>query len=453
MKYARCTEDAPRAPAGMNTPWSAAFLAVAVMVLPGVASATPNFAREYSKNCAMCHTVAPQLNRAGYEFRLAGYRFPDEIGEEQKDADFNLGNRTAARLDATYTYARRSDAASGTSTGTSDLEFDSVSLFPLTGSWGKYFGSFVELETAPEEPIEIGMAFVRGVYGDANGWLQTRLGIMHPWEGFGASDDPISIGSPLFHTQTATGSPFFLQDLNEMAWEVGYYFKPFGTAISARVGNGIIWNPEGEGVAEPAQGGALRKDETLPARDAKSYAFVINQFIAGESAVTVRYYRTQVVTPNPFDTSAAPNACAAGIAGGTPGVGCTTDNIERLTAYANFFAIPKVLNILAGYGWGNDDIADPTVDPSLADVGESQGYFAELNYYPIEHRLGTGVRYDSFDPSDKGSDDRQNQYAVFGNFMAYKGLQFLGEYRVVGIKQAAGTDRDRQFQLLFRLTQ
>lgn len=453
MKQTRGTEDIPTASARVNVRWLAALLVVAAMVLPGVASATPNFAREYSKNCAMCHTVAPQLNRAGYEFRLAGYRFPDEIGEEQKDADFNLGNRTAGRLEATYTYARRSDAASGTSTGASDLEFGGVGLFPLTGSWGKYFGSFVELEIAPEEPIEIEMAAVRGVYGNAAGWLQTRLGIMHAWEGFGASDDSIGITSPLFHTQTATGSPFFLQDLNEMAWEVGYYFKSVGTAVSARVGNGIVWNEEGEGVAEPAQGGSLRKDATLPARDAKSYALVINQFIAGESGVTLRYYRTQVVTPNPFDTSAAPNACAAGIAGGTPGVGCTTDNIERLTAYANFFAIPNVLNFLAGYGLGNDDIADPTVDPSLAAVGKSQGYFAEINYYPIEHRLGTGVRYDSFDPSDQASDDRQNQYAVFGNFVAYKGLQFLGEYRIVNVKQSAGTDRDRQFQLLFRLTQ
>lgn len=64
MKHARCNEDVPRAPARMSWRWPATFLLVAAM-LPGVASAMPNFAREYSKSCAMCHTVVPQLNRAG----------------------------------------------------------------------------------------------------------------------------------------------------------------------------------------------------------------------------------------------------------------------------------------------------------------------------------------------------------------------------------------------------
>lgn len=431
----------------------AGIILVLATMLPAVARATPNFAREYQKNCAMCHTVAPQLNRAGYEFRLAGYRFPDEIGEESKDSDFNLGNRTAARLEAGYTYDKHTDAASGTSTANNDLEFEGASLFPLTGSWGRYFGSFVELALSPDEPIEIEMAFVRAVYGDATGWLQTRLGIMHPWEGFGASDEGIGISSPLFHTQTATGSPFFLQDLNEMAWEVGYYLRQTGTTASARVGNGIIWNKEGSGVAEPAQGGELAKESELPARDAKSYSAVVSQFVGSESAVMLRYYRTQVPTPNPFDTFAAPNACAASLGTATAGAGCTTDTIQRMTLYANVFAVPKVLNLLAGYGWGNDRIDDPSVDPSLAAVGKSRGYFGEVDYYPIEHRLGTGIRYDSFDPSDKLDRDRQSQFAIFGNFMVYKGLQILGEYRRVDGQQPTGSDRDQGFQLLFRLTQ
>lgn len=418
-----------------------------LMALSPEAWATPNFARKYQKNCGMCHTMVPQLNRTGYEFRLAGYRLPDEIGKEEKDSDFNLGDMTAARLEASYTYAKHTDVAGASaSTANSELAFEGASLFPLSGSWGKNFGSFVELTMSPNDVFEIEMAFVRAVYGDDKGWFQTRLGIMHPWEGFGASDEPISISLPLFQTQTATGSPFVLMDTNEMAWEVGYYFLPVGTNVSARIGNGIIWSDDGSGMAEPAQGGNLSKEASLPAHGAKSYSAVIQQFITKDSGVTLHYYRTRVPSPNPF--ASPPLSCST-----TTPAGCTTDTIERLDAYANFYVVPKLVNVLAGYVRGNDKIEDASVDPSLAAVGKSNGYFGEVDYFPIEHRLGAGVRYDAFDPSDKATRDRLNEFAVFGNYAVYKGLQILGEYKLVDTQQPVGTNRDHQFEVLFRLVQ
>jgi hypothetical protein len=41
------------------------------------------------------------IEQTGYEFRLAGYRLPDEIGK--KEADFKLGDFFTARLQGTYT--------------------------------------------------------------------------------------------------------------------------------------------------------------------------------------------------------------------------------------------------------------------------------------------------------------------------------------------------------------
>src|SRR6266567_7631541 len=44
----------------------------------------------------------------------------------------------------------------GPRTTTNALSFQEFTLYPLTGSWGKYFGSLAELSTSPEDGFEIG---------------------------------------------------------------------------------------------------------------------------------------------------------------------------------------------------------------------------------------------------------------------------------------------------------
>jgi len=55
---------------------------VGVMLLMAAdAQAIPAFARKYKLGCNACHTVYPQLNRFGRDFRDNGFRMPDEIQE------------------------------------------------------------------------------------------------------------------------------------------------------------------------------------------------------------------------------------------------------------------------------------------------------------------------------------------------------------------------------------
>ena len=43
----------------------------------------PAWARRYNANCSMCHSPAvPRLNARGIQFKWAGYRLPEEIGEK-----------------------------------------------------------------------------------------------------------------------------------------------------------------------------------------------------------------------------------------------------------------------------------------------------------------------------------------------------------------------------------
>ncbi len=61
----------------MRGSWARSWLAIAALhalaiLLPRSALAIPVFARIYNKPCATCHTVFPQLNPVGEEFRLRG---------------------------------------------------------------------------------------------------------------------------------------------------------------------------------------------------------------------------------------------------------------------------------------------------------------------------------------------------------------------------------------------
>src|SRR5207247_3829625 len=77
---------------------------------------------------------------------------------------------------------------SGPRTSTNALSFQEFTLYPLTGSWGKYFGSLSELSVSPEDFFEVENAYVRFVKGNEKTFFTARGGILHSWEGFGASD-------------------------------------------------------------------------------------------------------------------------------------------------------------------------------------------------------------------------------------------------------------------------
>ena len=413
------------------------WLCLAFLLIPNTSYSMPNFARKYEKNCAMCHTQIPKLNKTGYEFRLAGFRLPDEIG--QKEEAFNMGDFFAARLQTQYTYTKHTDVTPGNNTSNSQLEFKEFTMYPLTGSWGENYGSLVELSMSPDDVFEVENAYVRGVYGDANGWFQAKLGIMHPWEGFGASDRPLGLSRPLLQKQKATGSPFFLWNLDETAIEGGYHSVKIGTSISARISNGLIWKEDGSGTAEPAQGGALAKP-SKPGQKDKSYQIVLNQIVNKESGFTLYYYRGTVPFPNLYDVAA-------------PGVivvqPYTKDTFNRLALYANWFAVPKKLNLLTGYGSGKDSLDDSTVTGG-ANVGKSSGYFAEVDYQVTENNLAVGARYDVFDPSKKVDHNSLDAVSVFTNYTPVEHLQLIGEYSQKKTEQTAGGEnKDHQFAVNF----
>lgn len=394
------------------------FVVVAgFLVFSTESPAMPNFARKYNATCDMCHTVIPKLTKFGYEFRLSGYRLPDEIGKDEKS--FNLGDFFTARIQDQYVW-KRTSPAKGSKTTSSQFEFFEFTVYPLTGSWGKNFASLGEFSMTPDDVFEIENAFIRYDYNVGKGIFHARVGIMHPFEGFGASDRPMSISRPLIQKSTSVGNPFFIWNLDQSGIEAGYYLLPTGTALSLNLWNGIIWKEDGSGTAEPAQGGGITKKQGQPGANDKDFQAVLTQIFPNEAGATLYYYHGVVPFPDP-------NVAAV----------TTRDTFNRVTAYGNYWVLPKTINLLAGFGYGSDSLGNYSL-AGAANVGKSKGYFVEANYHLRLNDLGVAARYDWFDPSNRVGHNSQRAYTVALNVPSNIGLQGMLEYQHKDTEQTAG---------------
>jgi hypothetical protein len=412
------------------------MLVAGFLVFASDSQAMPNFARKYGADCTMCHTNVPKLNRIGYEFRGAGYRLPSEIGKDEKP--FNLGDFFGARIQEQYTWQDHNDKTASKDYTSSHLEFYEATLYPLTGSWGKYFGSIVELSMAPGDIFEVENAYVRGVYGDENGWFSARIGVMHPWEGFGASDRVLGNIRPLFQGTQGTGassgkgSPFYLWNLDESALELGYYLAKTGTTIQARISNGVFWNDEAGKLIDPAQGGEFAKGKYEPGWNDPSYELFLNQIILNESGISAYWYRGVIPFPDPgLD------------------VETTRDTFNRYAVYANAFVWPSKVNLLAGYEYGHDSLKDNNVT-GHTNLGDTWGWFGEVDYHATD-KLAFAARYDFFNPSDSNAlahNNNADAYTVSANYRIWNGLQMIADYQHKEQNQtSSGSNKDDKVQV------
>ncbi len=242
------------------------------------ANAMPMFARKYGVTCETCHTTIPRLNQVGYKFRAPGFRFPEQIGKAD-EKKFDLGDTISARIQARYdaqvtnqpngaavaNVANPSNPLTtvvGSRVQTNSFNYMETTLYPLSGSWGKYFGSLSELSFSPEDFFEVENAYVRFAKGSQDRFFSARAGIFHPWEGFGASDRPFSNGRTLFQTAPISAGgrsiPYVFQPwgLDEAGLEVGYEFNKVSVRAALLGGTFMRWDGEAKAFLPfPAQTG------------------------------------------------------------------------------------------------------------------------------------------------------------------------------------------------------
>src|SRR5213596_2830197 len=108
---------------------------LAIAVALGCATpgwAMPNFARQTSMSCDGCHTVIPRLSEDGFQFCKAGFRMPSDLG---KRMEISFGHVFAARIQGRYDLKHRDD--SGTKSTNSQITLHEITLYPLSGAFGK----------------------------------------------------------------------------------------------------------------------------------------------------------------------------------------------------------------------------------------------------------------------------------------------------------------------------
>jgi hypothetical protein len=397
-----------------------AVFALAVIVVAGAAEAMPNFSRREGFDCTTCHTTIPRLNRFGYDYRNAGFRPPSSVGDPKQKALPDLGTMFVARLQSEPNFVRTKTGSAIKNRG--QLAFFETTLYPVTGSFGRWFSSEGEISFAPGEGFEVENAYLRGTFGGEASRFNARFGVFHPWEGYGASDRPISISRPLFQRTPARFGPgggaqstFFTPwGLDQAGVELGYTIGGFNVAAS--VLNGLVVHPEeGAFIVDPFQGGAFSRPDNDPNYNEKDYQVFANQFF-GEAALSAHYYHGTLTVPTGTVDAPGPSF---------------TDKFDRASVYGTLplprFGGARVppLSVLAGYLIGWDTGFNGTVTTSKS---RSQGVFGEL-FSSITPMFGASVRYDWFDPSDKASNNEQQAITGALNAAALNGAQGILEYR------------------------
>ena len=398
------------------------------------ASAMPNFTRREGFDCSACHVNIPRLNRFGYEFRNAGFRIPSTIGDPKQKSQPDFGTMNAARLQSDAEWHAEHGRGSAKTGG--QLTFFEATLYPVTGSWGRWFSSEGELSVAPEDFFEVENAWVRGTFGAEKMYFNLRAGVFHPWEGYGASDRPLSIARPTFQRNAARGLFYTPWGFDEAGVEGGFTFQGFN--VAATLFNGLTVHGDGSADdpyhAFPFQGGELVRPRSDPNYNSKDVQVFANQFI-GDAAVSAHWYHGLLTVPT---------AGAVGAAGSTTFL----DRFDRLTLYGTLPLVKWVpkpvppLWVLGGFerGW---DRGVPSGKFT------SQGWFGEL-WMPYNPYVGASVRYDWWDNSKTVSDNTQRVVTAALNVAGLNGAQGILEYRHVLTELNAVNNRNRD-QLELRL--
>lgn len=427
----------------------------------------PAFARRYNVSCSFCHTTIPRLNATGYKFRAAGYRMPEDIGKaDTKKYEFGdfFSARIQARFDAQATNQPNGapmpniiGGVAGQRTTTVAPSFQEATMYPLTGSWGKYFGSLTELSVSPEDFFEIENAYIRGVFGNENAFFTSRIGIFHPWEGVGASDRPYSNGRTLFQTvvQSPGGRsvPYVFQPwgLDESGIEVGGDFDNLSLRAAVLGGTFMRWDEEANSfIAFPSQTGPWKGANQAVSALGKPYDYVSHNtpdfsanvtYTLTESGggLSLLYYHGNIATPTRCtDGTPIGKANSAGEVCGVTSqsaaapygtVGMTDFDFTSATAFRNNFdrvglyggyPIGKQFFPQAGYQWGKDMNPDGS-------TFSSTGAFVEAAYV-ISKYVTTGARYDWFHPNT-AANNKQWAFTPYVNVPLQNGLQLIAEYQ------------------------
>lgn len=333
----------------------------------------PPWARKYNMNCSGCHYPAPpRLNATGVRFRWAGYRMPEEIGENQ-EMD-RVSNYLGTRARFQYVYQK----TSGAPATTSEFSLPDVTVF-YAGSYGRNFGGFFEV-AKEDDATEFG-AQVVGVWGkeQSNGGLRVGRTHMLLNAGVAGFDRPTGINAPTPLAGPVTGSIPITFGGDQAGLEA--FYVRGSNRLSGLVFNSITLGGEG----------TTRKKDFV----------VSDQFLLdgkGSGVIGTVFYGT--------------------VSGLDPGQADLNSHFWRVGLSAN--KIVSDFEALGGVVFGKDlDLPVGGLSPFIAATNKGLGYWFSGQYYfggSGGPPLTLFARYEVVDP-DTDTDENANRRYVLGGVL------------------------------------
>ena len=254
--------------------WTVGLSLLAALGWPAhEAAAIPAWARKYNMNCSSCHfPVVPRLNATGLEFKWAGYRMPNEIGEKMEVR--KIEEYMAAQAVVEHNYAK----TDGQSVEVNAISVPCASLY-VGGPLGTNYGAFVQFERGPAGGIDL-IAQLAGAWGDESRFGSVRVGTGHALAGgMVAGFDratgilqplaiagPVTAAIPFMYGGDATELEFSLvldgrnrtsvQILNGLASPTAAAGSST-TQMDFGVTNQFIWGKHGDGLTATANIGSI----------------------------------------------------------------------------------------------------------------------------------------------------------------------------------------------------
>lgn len=350
--------------------------------------ALPAFSIRENVSCTLCHAngSAPHLTKTGYLYRRAGFRFPKNIGDLEKDKEaMQILQHLAAGANIDYQLASAHPSGRSTSVTKNEINVREVEIWPMIGGFLGNYGAWTELDMSPQVAtntsgsVTLTQADLRYVWGDANKFFNLRVGLIAP-EGFGASDQWLDDANlPLMDTLTAQHNgidtlvlPFGAMETPQMGAELGYNY--YNTHPTLGIYNGFNGT---NGLASNTQSTATAGLMNNESKGSKDFKLQLDQFFNNDRfALTAAYYNGRVSLLDQTNTIVWGNKYSLG----------------RL--YGTFLAVPNVFDILAGGGLGKFDFVNSGNNKVVGQFKNS-GSFIGAMYYVKPH-LSLAGRFDYY---------------------------------------------------------
>jgi hypothetical protein len=291
-------------------------LALAATMLGGngavhasASGAIPAWARRYNVNCSHCHANAiPRLNSTGIQFKWAGYRMPEDLGDQVTAAQ--VSNYIAARASIDYVWEK----TSGQPASASELADPAVQLF-YAGPFGKNFGAWFELA---REDGEVGSnAMVTGVWGGEKNHGGFRIGQVPYYleSGVAGFDRPIGLAAPTPADGPVTATIPFALSGDQKAAELFYVTGSNRIAaelLNASVFDGSALNATGSKKKDVGVTDQLLLDDKGSAIYAVGYYGTVTGLDTAQATVNSHFWRVGLSANKIFGKLDAANVEALG---------------------------------------------------------------------------------------------------------------------------------------------